>query len=76
MNICVNTFLNGKNKMWNLGLVRIFGSMPAEVCLDLLKNRLIAFNLILDSDIVVITTDGPKVMLKVDRLTKAEHQLC
>lgn len=50
--------------------------MPAEVCLELLKNRLIAFNLILDSDIVAITTDGPKVMLKVGRLTKAEHQLC
>ncbi|CAG5034884.1 unnamed protein product [Parnassius apollo] len=30
MNVNVHTFLNGNTMFWNLGLIRVFGSMPAE----------------------------------------------
>ncbi|KAL1447382.1 hypothetical protein WDU94_012282, partial [Cyamophila willieti] len=50
--------------------------MTAEVCVDLLKERLACFGLSLDEDIVAIVTDGPNVMLKVGRLIPGKHQLC
>lgn len=28
------------NKHWNLGLIRVYGSMPAEKCIEILKTRL------------------------------------
>lgn len=34
------------------------------------------FHLEPESDIVNLTTDGPKVMVKVGKLFAAEHQLC
>jgi len=50
----------GEGHHWGLGLVRVKGSMPAEKCiaLHLLKHRLEAFGLNLDTDIVGICTDG------------------
>ena len=61
---------------WCLGLIRVSGSMPAEKCVDLLKERLLQFGLSLDKDIVGMCTDGASLMKKVGKLTNAEHQLC
>lgn len=61
---------------WCVGLVRVSGTMPAEKCIDLLKERLLQFDLNLDRDIVGICTDGASVMTKVGKLISAEHQLC
>ena len=61
---------------WNLGLVRVHGSMPATKCVELLKSKLSVFALDLDRDIVAICTDGASVMVKVGKLIAAEQQLC
>lgn len=73
----MNVNVHGNSlKFWNLGLVRILGSMPAEVCVDLLKKRLEKYSLCLTKDIVCIVTDGASVMVKVGKLIAAEQQLC
>lgn len=66
----------GGSEFWNLGLVRVKGSMPAEKCVDLLTTKLNVFGLDVERDIVSICTDGASVMVKVGNLLKAEHQLC
>jgi BED zinc finger len=63
-------------KFWSLGLVRVYGSMPAEKCIELLEAKLATFGLSLSKDIVAICTDGASVMCKVGRLLEAEQQLC
>jgi hypothetical protein len=50
--------------------------MPAEECIELLRGRLAAFRLNMDTDIVAVCTDGASVMCRVGRLMSAEHQLC
>lgn len=69
MNINVHT----NKKLWNLGMIRIKGSMTAEVCVKVLSSRLEQHGIALHSDIV---TDGPNVMLKFGKLVDTEHQLC
>ena len=64
------------NKHWNLGLIRVYGSMNAEKCIDVLKTRLKEHNVDIDTDIVAIVTDGPNVMVRVGKIIEAEHQLC
>lgn len=61
---------------YNMGLVRMHGSMPAEKCVELLRNKLKDFGLDLSTDIVTITTDGASVMVKVGKLIEADQQLC
>ena len=63
------------SKNWNLGLVRVPGTMPATKCVELVETRLRDHGLSLNSDIVCITTDGASVMTKVGQLIQAE-QLC
>ena len=50
----INVHLRG-SKFWNLGLVRVLGSMPA-----MLKVKLATFGLSLQNFIVSITTDGAR----------------
>lgn len=76
MNVNIHTCKNNKAVFWNLGLIRIYGSMPAETAVDLLKKRLSEFGLFLDDDVVNITTDGASVMTKVGRLISPLQQLC
>ena len=76
MNVNVHTFLNGNAVFWNLGLIRVFGSMPAESGVSILKTKLTEFGLILEKDIINITTDGASVMKKLGRLISPSHQLC
>ena len=73
--MCVNVHADGP-KFWSLGLVRVWGSMPSEKCIELLRCRLTAFGLNLDTDIVAICTDGASVMCRVGKLLSAEHQQC
>ena len=72
----MNIFVHIPNKHWNLGLIRVYGSMYAEKCIDILKTRLKEHNVNIDTDIVAIVTDGPNVMVRVGKIIEAEHQLC
>lgn len=62
--------------MWNIGLVRAYGSVPAEKCLSLVEEKLKDFNLDISKDIVGVTTDGASVMVKLGKIIEAEHQQC
>ena len=64
------------NKHWNLGLIRVYGSMNVEKCIDVLKTRLKEHNANIDTDVVAIVMDGPNVMVRVGKIIEAEHQLC
>lgn len=59
----------------NLGLVRIEGSMPADVGTQLLQQHLNNFGLSLE-DIIAFTTDGASVMVKMGKNFDGHHQLC
>ena len=67
---------HGDKHTWNLGLVRIVGSMKAEKCITLLEKKLSDYGLSLSRDIVASTTDGASLMKKVGRTISADHQLC
>lgn len=72
----LNIILFGNDKLWNLGLTRIKGSLPAEQCVDVVNERLNVFGLNLHSDIVSITTDGAAMMKKVGKLISCSQILC
>ena len=65
-----------QNKFWNLGLVRVHGSLPAESCIKIIEERMDLFGLNEHEDVVCIATDGAAVMLKVGKLFCCEQQLC
>ena len=72
----MNVNVHIPNKHWNLGLIRVYGSMNAEKCIDVLKTRLKEHNVNIDTAIVAIGTDGPNVMVCEGKIIEAEHQLC
>lgn len=72
----LNINVHSDDDFWNLGLVRIWGGMPAENCVKLLNERLTKFGLSLISDIVCICTDAASVMQKVGRILNIHRQLC
>ncbi|GBP95670.1 hypothetical protein EVAR_67876_1 [Eumeta japonica] len=76
LNINAHTYANDRALFWNLGFTRIFGSMPATVCVETLRKKLKKFEIDLDEDIVAITTDGASVMVKTGSLIPAFQQLC
>ena len=63
----LNLNVHSKGLFWNLGLVRVHGSLPAEKCV---QTKLNDFGLSLDQDIVCITTDGASVMKKIGKIIK------
>ena len=65
--------VNLHSKFWNLGLLRINGSLPAEKCVLLLSEKL---NLSLKNNIVCLANDGAAVMQKVGKLIPVAQQLC
>lgn len=71
----LNINLHCKDEFWNLGLIRIYGSMPAEKCKKITLEKLKSFNLEL-RDIVGATTDGASVMKKFGKIMGVIHQLC
>ena len=60
----MNVNLHYKSQVWNLGLGRIFNSMPAEIAKFILETKLREFAILLNDDIVVLVTDGSSVMIK------------
>lgn len=58
----------------NLGLVRIKGSMPADVGTQLIQQHMSNYGLSLE-DIVAFTTDGASVMVKMGKNFEGHHQL-
>lgn len=73
--ININVHFTDK-KFWNLGLIRGCGSLTAEKCVELIKNKLQENGLSLSNNIVVITTDGVSPMVKIGKLIKVNQQLC
>ena len=71
----MNINVHDDSQFFNIGLSRVFGSMPAEKCVELLEKKLLQFGLQIDK-IFGMTTDGAPVMVKVGKLVEAEHQLC
>lgn len=76
LNINLHAHIDERNEFWNLGLMRIFGSMTSEDLVNELNQKLVGFQLILDDDIVALSSDGASVMVKVGVIITAEHQLC
>lgn len=76
LNINLHTTTDNKAIFWNLGLARIYRSMPSEACIQILDDVLSKYGLSMDGDIVGLTTDGASVMTKMGRLIKPIHQLC
>lgn len=70
LNIHVHSYTN----IWNLGMVRILGSLPAEKTLTMVKNKLAEFNLCMSKHIISSITNGAAVMKKFERLSDCEHQ--
>ena len=51
----MNINVHVEDRHWNLGLVRIFGSMPAEKVVAVMKKKVDEFGIDLDSDVVAAT---------------------
>ncbi|GBP84473.1 hypothetical protein EVAR_67479_1 [Eumeta japonica] len=60
-----NRVMNYSEKNQKASLVPIYGSMTAENCLRILKERLSKFDISLETVMVAIVTDGPNVMIKI-----------
>ena len=60
----------------NLGMIPIFGSMPAESAVKLATKRLKDFGLDIEKDIVGSTADGASVMNKFGKLIPPIHVSC
>lgn len=72
----LNINIHSEKKIWNIGLTRVSGSMPATKCVEVVNCKLEEHGLSLKEDIVCITTDGATVMKKVGKLIDANQQLC
>ena len=72
----ININVHVKNRHWNLGMVRIFGSIPADKAVTIVREKLKEFGICLDSDIVAAPTDGAAVMKKFGKAFLPTHQLC
>lgn len=68
--------VHGAQTYWNLGIVKINGTLPAEKVKVLVDSQLQRFKLDMDEHIVCCTTDGASVMVKFGRLVLPELQLC
>ena len=62
-----NINIHTKGKFFNLGLIRMNGSAPAEVCFDILSKTLAESGISLNEDVVSVTTDGAAVMKKMGK---------
>ena len=71
----MNVNVHKLKSYWNLGLIRILESMPAEKCVSLLKERLHNFKINLEDDIIGITTGGASIMKKLGKILDVDQQL-
>ena len=65
--ILISIFI-AKNPFSNLGLIRMKGDFSAEKCSEVISIKLHEFRVDVESDIVVITTDGCAMMKKLGRI--------
>ncbi len=72
----VNINLHALILFWNLGMVRIIGSLPAHKTVELVEKKLSDFSLNMKSNVIASVTDGASVMLKFERISHSEHQQC
>jgi hypothetical protein len=62
-----------EDRFWSLGLARVVGSLPAEICIELVQKVLTQFMLNYDEDIVCRSAGGASVMQKVGRLSNCDQ---
>lgn len=72
----LNINLHDCDTAYCLGMIRVFGSLTAERTDELLRNKLMEFDLDLDSDIICAIGDGAKVNEKFGRNSQTEFQTC
>ncbi|XP_045128679.1 uncharacterized protein LOC123516756 [Portunus trituberculatus] len=72
----MNINLHTSDTFWNLGMVRITGSLPAETAVEVVENKLADFQVNLERDVVACVTDGASVMVKFGKLIKTCHHMC
>lgn len=72
----LNINIHGKGYFWNLGLIRIRGCFSAEICSNVISEKLNEFGIDFEKDIMAITTDGCAMMEKLGRLVSPFQQLC
>ena len=72
----LNINIHGNGFFWNLGLMRIKGKFSAELCSDLISQKLSEFGIDFGKDVVSITTDGCAMMKKLGRIVPTLQQLC
>ena len=65
-----------QREVWNLGMQRIVGSLPAEGVVELVRQKLAEFWDKLDKLIVATVNDGASVMVNYGKLIEPEQQLC
>lgn len=65
-----------ERKQFKTGIVRIFGSCPAEKMVESVQQHLNSFCLSFDNDIIAVTLDGAAVNKKFMRLTNIIAQFC
>ena len=71
----LNINIHGENANgWNLGLLRMHYSLPAETLLRLVSSRLSEFGLDLKRDIFAGIADAAQVMKNFGRISPADHQ--
>lgn len=76
LNLNIHTKSDAKVLLWNIGLIRVTGCLPVELCVKIIKSKLQEFGLDLEKDIVAIITDGASIMEKVGKLIGPTQQLC
>ena len=59
-----------------IGMIRIRGSMPAEVAQEILTKKLEDYKIDIKKDVIAPVTDGASVCKKLGRLLKIPHILC
>ena len=72
----LNINLHCKDQFYSLGMIRILGSMPAEKAIELVRKRLLEYDLDLNTDIICAMSDGASVMKKFGRLIAPVHITC
>lgn len=65
-----------QTNIWNLGLIRVNGSMDAQTIVQKIEERLRLHGISIDSHVICQMTDGCKTMLKVGKISTPDQQLC
>ena len=67
LNLNLHSYDGISHNFFNLGMIRINGSLPSDVIVDMVKKKLLEFGVSLRSDIVSAASDGASVMEKFVR---------